>query len=173
VKIDNVNNTLIPISLLRDKITVISQTPDLFSGTVRFNLDPYGMFQDEELVSVLRNVSGELGKAGLDKKVSVQGSNLSIGERQLLCFDRSVLRKNGIVILDEASDACLQGLVSEYLKDCTVLTIAHRLSNVMQSVRIMVLDAGRIVEFDSPQRLLNNENSRFHSMIKANSRNES
>jgi ABC-type multidrug transport system fused ATPase/permease subunit len=170
VKIDNVNTTLIPISLLRDKITVISQTPDLFSGTVRFNLDPYGKFQDEELVSVLWNVSGELGKAGLDnKEVSVQGSNLSIGERQLLCFARSVLRKNRIVILDEASanlddesDACLQGLVSEYLQDCTVLTIAHRLSNVMQSDRIMVLDAGRIVEFDSPQRLLNNENSGFH-----------
>jgi len=102
------------------------------------------------------------------------GDNLSVGQRQLLCMARALLKKTKILVLDEATaaidpntDQLIQTTIREEFADCTVLTIAHRLNTIMDSDRIMVLDKGQIVEFDSPERLLSDRNSLFYSMAKA------
>ena len=111
--------------------------------------------------------------AGLQHDVAEGGENLSVGQRQLVCLARALLRKTKILILDEATaavdletDDLVQATIREEFKDCTVLTIAHRLNTIMDYDRIMVLDNGVISEFDSPNQLLEDSNSMFHSMAK-------
>ena len=101
------------------------------------------------------------------------GSNLSVGQRQLVCLARALLRKTKVLILDEATaavdletDDLIQATIREEFADCTVLTIAHRLNTIMDSSKVMVLDAGKIREFDSPDSLLQNKKSVFYSMAK-------
>ena len=151
--------------------------PVLFSGSLRINLDPFNHHKDDELwkaleLAHLKDYANSL-EAGLEHEVAEGGENLSVGQRQLVCLARALLRKTKILILDEATSAVdletddlIQGTVRKEFKGCTVLTIAHRLNTILDYDRIMVLDKGSIAEYDSPDALLEDSNSIFHSMAK-------
>lgn len=111
--------------------------------------------------------------AGLNHEVTEGGENLSVGQRQLICLSRALLRKTKVLILDEATaavdletDDLIQKTIRSEFKDCTVLTIAHRLNTIMDSDRVIVLDKGNIVEFESPEHLLSNRQTIFYGMAK-------
>ncbi|XP_039477578.1 canalicular multispecific organic anion transporter 1-like isoform X2 [Oreochromis aureus] len=176
ILIDDVDISTIGLHDLRNRLTIIPQDPVLFSGSLRMNLDPFDKFSDEEIWRVLElshlksYVSGL--QEGLQHKVAEGGENLSVGQRQLLCLARALLRKSRILILDEATaavdletDNLIQNTIRKEFSDCTVLTIAHRLHSIMDSSRVMVLDAGKILEFDSPSNLLEKE-GHFYAMAK-------
>jgi len=165
--IDGVDTRAIGLRDLRSRLALVPQDPVVFSGTVRSNLDPFSQFTDEELWGSLRKVSMVEaveqfdGKSGLDSTISESGGNLSVGQRQLLGLARALLRNARILVLDEATsnidnttDELIQATIKESFAECTVLTIAHRLHTIMHSDRIMVLDNGRLKEFDTPRALL-------------------
>uniref|UniRef100_A0A3B3CYX9 ABC-type glutathione-S-conjugate transporter n=1 Tax=Oryzias melastigma TaxID=30732 RepID=A0A3B3CYX9_ORYME len=176
ILIDDVDISTIGLHDLRNRLTIIPQDPVLFSGTLRMNLDPFDKFSDEELwkaleLSHLKDYVAGL-QEGLQHEVAEGGENLSVGQRQLLCLARALLRKSRILILDEATaavdletDDLIQNTIRKEFAHCTVLTIAHRLHSIMDSSRVMVLDAGKIVEFDSPSNLLGNQGW-FYAMAK-------
>eukprot|EP00058_Branchiostoma_floridae_P021695 XP_002607185.1 hypothetical protein BRAFLDRAFT_118636 [Branchiostoma floridae] len=165
IEIDGVNISKIGLHDLRGRITIIPQDPVLFSGTLRMNLDPFDSCSDQDIwvaleLSHLKDFVMGLG-AQLEHEVSEGGENLSVGQRQLVCLARALLRKSKILVLDEATaavdletDDLIQSTIRTQFADCTVLTIAHRLNTIMDSTRVLVLDAGRIAEFDSPQDLI-------------------
>uniref|UniRef100_A0A8C5GHF6 ABC-type glutathione-S-conjugate transporter n=1 Tax=Gouania willdenowi TaxID=441366 RepID=A0A8C5GHF6_GOUWI len=176
ILIDDIDISTIGLHDLRNNITIIPQDPVLFFGTLRMNLDPFDRVSDEDIWRVLELshlkdfVSGL--KDRLQHEVAEGGENLSVGQRQLLCLARALLRKSRILILDEATaavdletDNLIQNTIRKEFSHCTVLTIAHRLHSIMDSSRVMVLDAGKIVEFDSPSNLLI-KNGHFFSMAK-------
>ncbi|XP_038593401.1 canalicular multispecific organic anion transporter 1 [Micropterus salmoides] len=176
ILIDDIDISTVGLHDLRNRLTIIPQDPVLFSGTLRMNLDPFDKFSDEDLwraleLSHLKDYVAGL-QEGLQHEVSEGGENLSVGQRQLLCLARALLRKSRILILDEATaavdletDDLIQNTIRKEFSHCTVLTIAHRLKSVMDSSRIMVLDAGKIVEFDSPSNLLSKQ-GHFFAMAK-------
>ncbi|XP_005914304.2 ATP-binding cassette sub-family C member 2 [Haplochromis burtoni] len=176
ILIDDVDIATIGLHDLRNRLTIIPQDPVLFSGSLRMNLDPFDKFSDEEIwrvleLSHLKSYVSAL-QEGLQHKVAEGGENLSVGQRQLLCLARALLRKSRILILDEATaavdletDNLIQNTIRKEFSDCTVLTIAHRLHSIMDSSRVMVLDAGKIVEFDSPNNMLEKE-GHFYAMAK-------
>ncbi|XP_010145575.1 PREDICTED: canalicular multispecific organic anion transporter 1 [Eurypyga helias] len=163
--IDGVDIATIGLHDLRQNLTIIPQDPVLFTGTLRMNLDPFDQYTDEEVwkaleMAHLKAYVQEL-PGGLLHLVSEGGENLSVGQRQLVCLARALLRKAKILILDEATaavdletDHLIQTTIRSEFAACTVLTIAHRLHTIMDSNRVMVLQAGRIVEYDSPEELL-------------------
>ncbi|XP_052656143.1 ATP-binding cassette sub-family C member 2 isoform X4 [Harpia harpyja] len=163
--IDGVDIATIGLHDLRQNLTIIPQDPVLFTGTLRMNLDPFDQYTDEEVwkaleLAHLKTYVQDLPE-GLLHLVSEAGENLSVGQRQLVCLARALLRKAKILILDEATaavdletDHLIQTTIRSEFADCTVLTIAHRLHTIMDSNRVMVLQAGRIVEYDSPEELL-------------------
>uniref|UniRef100_A0A3Q3RDE5 ATP-binding cassette, sub-family C (CFTR/MRP), member 3 n=1 Tax=Monopterus albus TaxID=43700 RepID=A0A3Q3RDE5_MONAL len=161
---------------LRSKLTIIPQEPVLFSGTLRMNLDPFEKYSDEEVWKALehshlhRFVSNQPAK--LELECSEGGENLSVGQRQLVCLARALLRKTRILILDEATaavdletDDLIQSTIRTKFEDCTVFTIAHRLNTIMDYTRVLVLDKGQIAEFDTPTNLIS-QRGIFYSMAK-------
>ncbi|XP_022245979.1 multidrug resistance-associated protein 1-like isoform X2 [Limulus polyphemus] len=177
ITIDGIDIAKIGLHDLRSKLTIIPQDPVLFTGTLRMNLDPFSQYDDDaiwksiELAHLKNFVSGL--DAGLDHEVSEGGENISAGQRQLVCLARALLRKSKILVLDEATaavdletDDLIQATIRKEFSNCTVLTIAHRLNTVMDYNKIMVLDKGKVVEYDSPNSLLKDEKSIFHSMAK-------
>ncbi|XP_035982687.1 canalicular multispecific organic anion transporter 1 [Fundulus heteroclitus] len=176
ILIDDVDISTIGLHDLRNRLTIIPQDPVLFCGSLRRNLDPFDKFSDEEIWKVLElshlkdYVAGL--QEGLQHEVAEGGENLSVGQRQLLCLARALLRKSRILILDEATaavdletDNLIQKTIRKEFSHCTVLTIAHRLHSIMDNSRVMVLDAGQIVEFDSPDNLMERQ-GHFYSMAK-------
>lgn len=169
VEIDGVKVNEIGLHDLRSKISIIPQEPFLFSGTLRKNLDPFDDYSDHLLWQALEEV--ELKEMGLEAHVNEGGSNLSVGQRQLVCLARAIIKNNRILILDEATanvdpqtDELIQKTIRVKFAKCTVLTIAHRLNTVMDSDRILVMDAGNAVEFDAPYVLIE-KNGYFKSMM--------
>ncbi|XP_035257042.1 canalicular multispecific organic anion transporter 1 [Anguilla anguilla] len=174
--IDGVDIATLGLHDLRSRLTIIPQDPVLFSGTLRMNLDPFETFSDEDVwrvleLSHLKTYVGGL-KEGLNHEVTEGGGNLSVGQRQLLCLARALLRKSRILILDEATaavdletDCLIQATIRQEFSSCTVLTIAHRINTILDSSRVMVLDAGKIVEFDSPSVLMKRQ-GHFYAMAK-------
>ncbi|XP_066507559.1 canalicular multispecific organic anion transporter 1 [Hoplias malabaricus] len=172
ILIDGVDIASMGLHDLRSRLTIIPQDPVLFSGTLRMNLDPFGKVSDEEIWKVLalahlKDYVGSLS-AGLQHEVAEGGENLSVGQRQLLCLARALLRKSRILVLDEATaavdletDDLIQATIRREFSHCTVLTIAHRINTILDSSRVMVLDAGKIVEFDSPSALLRKQGHFF------------
>uniref|UniRef100_A0A8U7N1E2 ATP binding cassette subfamily C member 2 n=1 Tax=Corvus moneduloides TaxID=1196302 RepID=A0A8U7N1E2_CORMO len=165
ITIDEVDIATIGLHDLRKNLTIIPQDPVLFTGTLRMNLDPFDQYSDEEVWKALELAHLKTYVQGLPEGllhlVSEGGENLSVGQRQLVCLARALLRKAKILILDEATaavdletDHLIQTTIRREFADCTVLTIAHRLHTIMDSNRVMVLQAGQIVEFDSPEALL-------------------
>ena len=175
---DGVDIAGLTMSDLRSKITIIPQDPLLFAGTIRSNLDPFNYSSDAELWDVLDKVGirdrVEKEGNGLQCVVVERGANFSVGQRQLLCLARALLKKCRILLLDEAtasvdfeSDAMIQRAIRSEFHHCTVLTIAHRLATVIDSDRVMVLQAGELKEFEHPSTLLESEGSIFHGMVKS------
>lgn len=164
---------------LRSKISIIPQEPVLFSNTVRYNLDPFDEFSDDKLWSALEEVDLKTlikeMPAGLNTKITEGGTNFSVGQRQLVCLARAILRENKILVMDEATanvdletDALIKKTIRNKFADCTLITIAHRLNTIMDSDRILVMDAGKCVEFSSPYELLikKEEPRIFYGMLK-------
>ena len=177
IRIDGIDVTHMGVGHLRSRLTIIPQDPVLFSGTLRSNIDPFESYTDQNIWNVLQLshlktfVSSQ--SSGLQFEIAEGGSNLSVGQRQLVCLARALLRKTKILILDEATasvdldtDDLIQATIREEFSDCTVLTIAHRLNTIMDSSRIMVLSEGKVIEFDSPGILLKNHQSNFYKMAK-------
>merc|ERR1711871_1722587 len=159
------DTTRVPVKILRQRIGIIPQTPTLFSGTIRSNLDPFNDHNDEDLWKALERC--ELRQAvesmdgGLDAKVAEYGENMSQGQRQLLCLGRALLKDCHLLLRDEATssidretDALVQNTIANSFEGCTILTIAHRVETVIENDKILVLDRGEVVEFDSPSSLL-------------------
>ncbi|XP_045158220.2 ATP-binding cassette sub-family C member 4-like [Mercenaria mercenaria] len=176
IMIDNVNIQEIGVHDLRKSISIILQEPVLFTGPLRKNIDRFGDYEDGEIWNALDEVQlkrkiEELPQ-GLDTEVSEGGSNFSVGERQLICLARAILRDTKIIVIDEATanvdcstDEVIQHVIRLKFRGCTVLTIAHRLLTVMDCDRILVLDDGNVVEFDVPFLLLQNTNSLLRKMV--------
>lgn len=174
--IDKILTTEIGLHDLRKKMSIIPQEPVLFTGTMRKNLDPFNEHSDEELWKALEEV--QLKEAiedlpgKMDTELAESGSNFSVGQRQLVCLARAILKKNRILIIDEATanvdprtDELIQQKIREKFAQCTVLTIAHRLNTIIDSDKIMVLDSGRLREYDEPYVLLQNPESLFYKMV--------
>ncbi|NWW10452.1 MRP1 protein, partial [Oreocharis arfaki] len=173
--IDGIDISTIGLHDLRGNLNIIPQDPILFSGTLQSNLDPLGKHSDLELWEVLELCDLKDFVQSLPKKllheISEGGENLSVGQRQLVCLARALLRKTKILVLDEATasvdmetDNFVQSTIKREFHNCTVLTIAHRLHTVVDSERVLVLDAGRILEYDTPQNLLQRKGA-FSEMV--------
>ncbi|XP_066998976.2 ATP-binding cassette sub-family C member 4 isoform X2 [Anabrus simplex] len=172
VLIDDVDTGTIGLHDLRKRISIIPQEPVLFSATMRYNLDPFNEFEDATLWDALEEVKLKEAVESLDWQLSEGGSNLSIGQRQLVCLARAILRNNHILVLDEATanvdpgtDQLIQETIRRKFKNCTVITIAHRLNTIIDSDRVLVMDAGTVVEYDHPYKLLLDQNGHFFRMV--------
>ncbi|KAI9434147.1 hypothetical protein H4582DRAFT_2112597 [Lactarius indigo] len=165
----------INLDALRSSVTIIPQVPELLSGSLRENLDPFSQYDDATLNSAL-HASGLLSlqsdddddRLTLDSHIASGGGNLSVGQRQILALARAIVRGSKLLILDEdyKTDTVIQTSLRTELKgDVTLITIAHRLQTIIDADKVMVLDAGRIVEFDKPSELLKLENGRFRSLV--------
>lgn len=174
--IDDINIAKIGLHDLRFKITIIPQDPVLFSGSLRMNLDPFSQYSDEEVWTSLELAHLKGFVSALPDKLNHEcaegGENLSVGQRQLVCLARALLRKTKILVLDEATaavdletDDLIQSTIRTQFDDCTVLTIAHRLNTIMDYTRVIVLDKGEIQEWGSPSDLLQ-QRGLFYSMAK-------
>ncbi|KAJ4837826.1 Multidrug resistance-associated protein 1 [Turnera subulata] len=163
---------------LRQVLGIIPQSPVLFSGSVRFNLDPFSEHNDADLWEALERAhlkdAIRRNSSGLDAEVSEAGENFSVGQRQLLSLARALLRRSKILVLDEATaavdvrtDALIQQTIREEFKSCTMLIIAHRLNTIIDCDRILLLDSGRVLEYDTPEALLSNEDSAFSKMVQS------
>ncbi|KAL9658413.1 hypothetical protein ABK040_015732 [Willaertia magna] len=179
--IDNVDIRNIPLIKLRSKMSIIPQQPTLFKGTLRENLDPYNQFSDRDIWLALERVNLKEKimeeQDGILMNVAENGDNFSAGTRQLFCLARALLRQSKILILDEATSYCdletdkqIQITLRNEFINCTILCIAHRLETVMDYDRILVLENGKVKEFDTPQHLLNDKQSLFCSMVEQNKR---
>ncbi len=179
ILIDGVDIATVPLTQLRSNLAIIPQDPVLFTGTIRFQLDPFQEFSDIKIWYVLEQVNlATLIKSmpkGLSELVSENGDNLSQGQRQLICIARALLRDAKILVVDEGTSAVdpytdeliqkvLRRQVSEY--GITVLAIAHRLQTIIDFDKILVLGDGKVLEYDSPTVLLADSTSVFSSMIK-------
>uniref|UniRef100_A0AAA9TD18 Multidrug resistance-associated protein 4 n=1 Tax=Bos taurus TaxID=9913 RepID=A0AAA9TD18_BOVIN len=176
IYIDGILTTHIGLHDLRKKLSVALQEPVLFTGTMRENLDPFNEHTDNELWNALEEVQLKESVEGLPAKMNTElaesGLNLSAGQKQLVCLARALLRKNQILILDKATsyvdprtDEFIQKRIRERFAQCTVLTIAHRLSNIIDCEWIMVLDSGTRKEHNQPNNLLQDKNSLFYKMV--------
>ncbi|EHA97372.1 Multidrug resistance-associated protein 1 [Heterocephalus glaber] len=176
IVVDGINIAKIGLHNLRFKITIIPQDPVLFSGSLRMNLDPFAQYSDDEVWTALELAHLKGFVSGLPDKLNHEcaegGENLSIGQRQLVCLARALLRKTKILVLDEATaavdletDDLIQSTIRTQFEDCTVLTIAHRLNTIMDYTRVIVLDKGEIRECGTPSDLLQ-QRGLFYSMAR-------
>jgi ABC-type multidrug transport system fused ATPase/permease subunit len=173
IYIDGVDISKVGLQKLRESITIIPQDSTLMDGTLRYNIDPINAYSDKEIIHVMQKIGFDYilkqNKDGLDQKISENGSNLSIGEKQLICITRAILRKSKIIVLDEATasidyktEEIIQKALNELLSNSTMISIAHRIKTVMNADKILVLENGEIIEFDTPENLLNNKKSYFY-----------
>ncbi|KAH9945319.1 ABC protein [Epithele typhae] len=183
IAVDDVDISEIGLKDLRSKISIIPQDPLLFSGTIRSNLDPFGLYTDAQLWDALHRSylvespkpgeegTGTPSRYNLESVIESEGSNLSVGERSLLSLARALVKDSQVVILDEATasvdletDAKIQHTIQTQFRHKTLLCIAHRLRTIISYDRILVMDAGKIAEFDTPENLFKTSDSIFHGM---------
>ena len=174
IYIDNEDITKIGLDILRKNLTIIPQDPCLMEGSLRYNIDPFDLKEDEEIISILKKIGFEYTETDeqiLNRKIEQGGSNLSVGEKQLICIARAILRKTKIVVMDEATanidmktEEKIQKALQYVLNDSTVITVAHRIKTIIDYDKILVLDNGKIIEFDTPQNLLKQEKSLFYEL---------
>ncbi len=177
ILIDGLDISALGLHDLRSKLSIIPQDPVLFAGSLRMNLDPFNQHSDQEVQTALQQAHlGDFlaaASGGLDFVVHEGGSNLSVGQRQLVCLGRALLRHSKVLVLDEATaavdvetDEIIQRTIREQFSDSTIVTIAHRLNTIIDYDKIVVLSAGSVKEFDSPENLLKDKSSAFYSMCK-------
>nr|CAB3219635.1 multidrug resistance-associated protein 5-like [Phallusia mammillata] len=176
--IDGFDTSEIGLEDLRKKMTIIPQDPVLFVGSIRYNLDPFQQHSDEEIWkaverSHIKELINRLPQK-LENEVVENGENFSVGERQLLCMARAILRHSKIIVLDEATaaidsetDSLVQDTIREAFADCTVLTIAHRLNTILNCNKIIVMQDGQVAEFGETQELMKNGQSKFSHLLAA------
>ena len=172
--IDNVDISTIGLDLLRSNITIIPQDPCLLEGTLKYNIDPFNKIEGSEIIEILKNIGFDYTESDdkiMDKMIEPGGSNLSVGQKQLVCIARAILRKSKIVVMDEATanidmntEQIIQKALNLVLENSTVITVAHRIKTIVNYDKILVLDNGMVKEFDSPTNLLKDENSLFHEL---------
>jgi len=172
--IDGVDISQVGLDDLRNKITAIPQDPMLFKGTLRENLDLLKRYSDEQLWESLEKVclkSKFESENGLDTAIKDNGENLSAGEKQLLCIGRAILAQSKIILIDEATsnidpktEQTILDTINNSFKDCTVITVAHRLKTIINSDRVMVMGEGQLLEFEKPDSLIKDEKSAFHKL---------
>ncbi|KAH0904777.1 hypothetical protein HID58_044280 [Brassica napus] len=176
IRIDGIDILTIGLHDLRSRLSIIPQDPTMFEGTVRSNLDPLEEYSDDQIWEALDKcqLGDEVRKKELklDSSVSENGQNWSVGQRQLVCLGRVLLKRSKVLVLDEATasvDTATVNLIQETLRqhfrDCTVITIAHRISSVIGSDMVLLLDQGLIKEHDSPGRLLEDKSSSFSKLV--------
>ncbi|NXQ88312.1 MRP7 protein, partial [Nyctibius grandis] len=175
ILLDGVDSQLVGLEELRSRLAIIPQDPFLFSGSIRENLDPQGKRTDSELHEVLeqchlQDAVTQMG--GLDCELGEKGKSLSVGQRQLVCLARALLTQAKVLCIDEATasvdqktDQLLQQTIRQRFADKTVLTIAHRLNTILDSDRVLVMQAGRVAELDSPTRLSQKDGSLFQRLL--------
>ncbi|KAJ1441279.1 P-loop containing nucleoside triphosphate hydrolase [Sesbania bispinosa] len=176
ILVDNINTSLIGIHDLRSRLSIIPQDPTMFEGTVRSNLDPLEEYTDEQIWEALDmcQLGDEVRKkeGKLDSIVTENGENWSMGQRQLVCLGRVLLKKSKILVLDEATasvdtatDNVIQKTVKQHFSECTVITIAHRITSILDSDMVLFLNEGLIEEYDSPKKLLKNKSSSLAQLV--------
>ncbi|KAL7615858.1 hypothetical protein Lser_V15G01408 [Lactuca serriola] len=176
ILIDGFDISSIGLKDLRMKLSVIPQEPTLFKGSIRTNLDPLGLHSDHQIWKALDKCQLKTTIMNLphllDSSVSDEGENWSAGQRQLFCLGRVLLRRNKILVLDEATasidsatDAILQKIIREEFSSCTVITVAHRVPTVIDSDKVMLLSFGKMVEYDEPSKLLETTESFFSKLV--------
>lgn len=155
----------VPLTKARSVISVIPQDPILFSGSLRSNLDPFDLYPDDEIWTCLEKVKLskkiDAKKEKLESTIIESGRNFSVGERQLICLARALLKNSHLLVIDEATanvdnetDKYIQEILKCHFKHCSMITIAHRLNTIMDSDKIIFMDAGRIVEFGTVSELI-------------------
>ena len=177
--IDDIDIQKVGLDLLRQKLTYIPQEPILMEGSLKFNIDPFNNYKNEEIVNILKQIGFEYNEDDskiLERHIEVNGNNLSIGEKQLVCIARAVLKKTKILIMDEATanidiktEEKIQKIINDTFKDCTIITIAHRIKTILNYDKILVLENGKILEFDAPKILLENKESNFYKLYEKSS----
>ncbi|XP_066034710.1 ATP-binding cassette sub-family C member 10 isoform X1 [Chamaea fasciata] len=175
ILLDGVDSQLVGLEELRSRLAIIPQDPFLFSGSIRENLDPQGKRKDAELREVLEQChlwEAVTQMGGLDSELGERGKSLSVGQRQLVCLARALLTQAKVLCIDEATasvdqktDQLLQQTIRQRFADKTVLTIAHRLNTILDSDRVLVMQAGRVAELDSPARLSQKDGSLFQHLL--------
>ncbi|KAJ7916795.1 P-loop containing nucleoside triphosphate hydrolase protein [Mycena leptocephala] len=181
--IDDIDIASLGLTDLRRNLTIIPQDPTLMSGTLRTTLDVFNKHEDAEIFEALRQVhlisDAPSVFNNLDSPVSQAGANFSAGEKQLLCLARAILRHSKVLIIDEATasvdyatDELVGGTIREKFSESTVIAIAHRLRSIIDYDKVMVLEEGRIVEFDRPRTLLEDPSSAFFAMCKVTGHDE-
>lgn len=176
ITIDGISLANYNVQDVRSAIAVIPQNPFLFNDVLRRSLDPADKYTDAELWNILVKVqmksTVERREGQLYCPVTENGANFSVGERQLICFARALLFNKKVIVMDEATssmdagtDDLIQKIIRREMTHCTVMTIAHRLSTVIDYDRIIVLDDGKVVEMGSPNMLLNNKLSYFYKLF--------
>ncbi|KAM9818916.1 ATP-binding cassette sub-family C member 10 [Syngnathus typhle] len=175
ILLDGLDVASVGLHQLRSRLAIIPQDPFLFSGTVRENLDPCGQHQDQQLLEVLDqchlgSVVNAMG--GLDAELLDRGRTFSVGQRQLLCLSRALLTRAKVLCVDEATasvdhktDQLLQKTIADRFRHQTVLTIAHRLNTIMDCERVLVMHAGKVVDFDTPAALCQKDDSLFQRLL--------
>ena len=148
-------------------------------GSLKFNIDPFNLYENEKIIEILKRVGFDYNERDdeiLDRHIEVNGNNLSIGEKQLICIVRAILKKTKILIMDEATanidvktEEKIQEILDNTFNDCTILTIAHRIKTILNYDKILVLEKGKILEFDSPKNLLENKDSYFYKLFEKSS----
>ncbi|GFY97857.1 multidrug resistance-associated protein 3 [Actinidia rufa] len=181
ILIDGIDISSIGLHDLRSRLSIIPQDPTMFEGTVRSNLDPLEEYTDEQIWEALDKcqLGDEVRKkeGKLDSAVTENGENWSMGQRQMVCLGRVLLKKSKVLVLDEATasvdtatDNVIQQTLKQHFSGCTVLTIAHRITSVIDSDMVLLLDQGLLEEYDCPLKLLENNSSSFAKLVAEYSR---
>jgi ATP-binding cassette subfamily C (CFTR/MRP) protein 1 len=177
ISIDGIDIASVGLNDLRERLSIIPQDAVLFSGTLRSNLDPFAVCTDTEVWHALdrvclKNTVASLSE-GLAAPVIENGENYSVGQRSQICLARALLRRSRVIVLDEPTasidmetDNVIQKTIKEDFGDCTIVTIAHRLNTIIDYDRVLVLDHGRIKEFDTPAQLLRDHQGTFSAMVR-------
>lgn len=174
--IDDIDVMKMGLTDLRSRLAIIPQESVLFKGTIRSNLDPFNRFTDSQLWDALdsSNLKQQIKAMPLklESPVFENGSNYSLGQKQLICLARALLLKSPVVVFDEATasldlqtDSMIQKIIHKEFAQCTILTIAHRLETIIDCDRILVLEAGQVAEFDTPAALLSNPKGLFTTLV--------
>jgi ABC-type multidrug transport system fused ATPase/permease subunit len=175
--LDGIDISQVPLDMLiRNNIIIIPQEPVMFSGTIRSNLDPFGSCSDEKIWEALeavqlKEVVQQL-ENGLETQLEDDKFSFSIGQSQLICIARAIIRPSKLLLIDEAianvdsrTDKIIQSVIRSKFSDRTVITIAHRLNTIIDSDKILVMDAGKLAEFDTPKELLKIKDGKFKSLL--------